>query len=467
MKVLIFGTGDYYHKYKKWFINVDIMVLLDNNPQKQGQKLDGIDIVSPEEGIKIEYDAIFILSVHEESMRTQLLQLGVSENIIYKFSDIPNCKELLKGKKGDFLSVNQKDIQRVSSFGKDTILLMSHNMDLNGATLALYYMAKILKEQNYKVLFVSGDDGELKEHLQKEEIPYIIDQNLQVCTYEEISWVHQFDKIICNTLNYYYFLSNRDEQKNIIWWLHDPVMFYQSLDLEVLQKISDNNLYIYAVGKISEEALKTYKPQFKVEQLVYGIPDCEHLNCKKEDKDKIEFITIGNIQEYKGQDILLSAIKKIPESYYKKVHFTILGNQQSLFAARIIEDSREINDIVTFLSPVGREGIHNILSKSDVLICPSRVDTMSIVTTEAMMHELPCLVSKATGISVYIEDGYDGILIPNEDADYLAKKIMWCVEQKDDLIRMGKKSRMIYEKYFSMEIFKKNILDMMKRVYKI
>ena len=92
---------------------------------------------------------------------------------------------------------------------------------------------------------------------------------------------------------------------------------------------------------------------------------------------------------------------------------------------------------------------------------------MSIVTTEAMMHELPCLVSKAAGISEYIEDGYDGILIPNEDADYLAKKIMWCVDQKEDLIRIGKRSRIIYDKYFSMEVFEKNVLDMIERVYKI
>ena len=35
MKFLIFGTGDYYERYKKWFPSKDVLALLDNSPQKQ------------------------------------------------------------------------------------------------------------------------------------------------------------------------------------------------------------------------------------------------------------------------------------------------------------------------------------------------------------------------------------------------------------------------------------------------
>ena len=35
MKILLFGTGDYYNRCKKWFENQEVLALLDNSEQKQ------------------------------------------------------------------------------------------------------------------------------------------------------------------------------------------------------------------------------------------------------------------------------------------------------------------------------------------------------------------------------------------------------------------------------------------------
>ena len=51
MKFLLFGTGDYYDRYKKWFPKEDVVALLDNSLTKQGTCLDDIPIVSPKEGV--------------------------------------------------------------------------------------------------------------------------------------------------------------------------------------------------------------------------------------------------------------------------------------------------------------------------------------------------------------------------------------------------------------------------------
>ena len=36
MKILIFGTGDYYERYKKWLVQEELLALIDNSQQKQG-----------------------------------------------------------------------------------------------------------------------------------------------------------------------------------------------------------------------------------------------------------------------------------------------------------------------------------------------------------------------------------------------------------------------------------------------
>ena len=42
MKILIFGTGDYYERYKKWLVQEELLALIDNSQQKQGTEIDGV-----------------------------------------------------------------------------------------------------------------------------------------------------------------------------------------------------------------------------------------------------------------------------------------------------------------------------------------------------------------------------------------------------------------------------------------
>ena len=88
MKFLIFGTGDYYNRYKKWFAHEDVVALLDNSQQKQYTFMDKTEILPPKEGVKLSYDVIVILSFHVNQMKQQLISLGVAENRIFHFYDL-------------------------------------------------------------------------------------------------------------------------------------------------------------------------------------------------------------------------------------------------------------------------------------------------------------------------------------------------------------------------------------------
>ena len=62
MKFLLFGTGEYYNRYKIWFAKEDIIALIDNSKEKQGQYIDNILVIPPEAVCQYEFDAIVILS---------------------------------------------------------------------------------------------------------------------------------------------------------------------------------------------------------------------------------------------------------------------------------------------------------------------------------------------------------------------------------------------------------------------
>jgi glycosyltransferase involved in cell wall biosynthesis len=454
MKFLLFGTGDYYERYKKWFDKGDVVALLDNSATKQNTLIDGIKVLAPQDGIKLKFDYIVILSFYVKAMRQQLEELGVSENKIYHFYDLHNLiykKEI------------KKPVEYYGDIGEKKILLLSQDMTLGGPGIALFHAAEVLAKHGYPVAFASMLDGALRERLSEAGIPVIVDVNLQIETMNEAEWVDGYSLIICNTINFHVFLSARNTDIPVIWWLHDSSFFYDGINKDLLRNMNWKNMRIYSVGPVPRSAMQGIVGDIPIRDLLYGVSDTaqseKQLYCNKEHDNKMCFVTIGYVQETKGQDVLLGAIKKLPDEIRRNCTFYLVGQNSSVMAQKL--KAENIPEIV-MTGTVDRKKINEILNKADVMVVPSREDSMPTVAAEAMMHSVPCIVSDATGTANYISDGEDGVIFQSEDEDELASKIMWCMEHKDKLAKMGEKARKIYEQHFSMRVFEKNLLEIVK-----
>jgi len=86
-QIMIFGTSvsadKIYCNIKK--DAVEIVAFLDNDSKKQGKLFHGVKIVSPAEGVKLEFDYIVIASGKYDMMGRQLLELGVDERKIISY----------------------------------------------------------------------------------------------------------------------------------------------------------------------------------------------------------------------------------------------------------------------------------------------------------------------------------------------------------------------------------------------
>ena len=102
-----------------------------------------------------------------------------------------------------------------------------------------------------------------------------------------------------------------------------------------------------------------------------------------------------------------------------------------------------------------------MLDEVDVYVCPSREDTMPVTVVEAMCNKIPCIVSSGAGNHEYIEDGINGFVFENENASKLTDKIRWCIQNRDKLENIGEESRLIYERYFTLEVFERNLMKLM------
>lgn len=452
MVFLLFGTGDYYNRYRKWFAKEKVAALLDNAPEKQNTCIDGVMVLSPEEGVRMSYDVIVILSFYYAVMKRQLLELGVDEEKIYHFYDLHKL-----------LRVHTYDMPIVAEDAEGKILLLSQDMTLGGPAIALLQAAKILKKHGRSVVYASMLEGPLRRQIEGEGIPVVVDENLQIGTMRDCGWTRKFALVICNTVNFHVFLSERDTDTPVIWWLHDAPFYYDGVDKELLRGIDRKNLRVVSVGPIPGGAIQTYLPDLEVGQLLYGVSDLCRGGREHTAAGKMLFVTIGYITEHKGQDILLQAIRMLAEDDRRQAEFYLVGQDSTWMAQQLKREFSNLDNVV-FTGTVDREQIGRILSRADVLICPSRQDSMPTVAAEAMMHYVPCLLSNAVGTAMYIEDGKEGLLFPSEDAEKLAERIRWCIGNRGQISEMGRRARGIYEKYFSDGAFEEKILGLVQEI---
>lgn len=178
---------------------------------------------------------------------------------------------------------------------------------------------------------------------------------------------------------------------------------------------------------------------------------------------KLRFLTVGYVEIRKGQDVLVEAIKKLPDEIRVKCEFLLVGQDSSLFALKLKEDITDIPEI-RMIGIVDREELHRIFEVSDILIIPSREDPMPTVAAEAMMHSIPCIISDVVGTAAYITDGIDGWIFKSGDIQDLAQKVEWCFLHRKEIIQAGENARILYQTVFSMNIFERNLLALVDEV---
>lgn len=259
MRFVLFGTGDYYQRFRHWFADKNVVAILDNDAKKQGTEMDGHPVIAPESLVSLDYDAVVILSFYVTEMKKQLIGIGVPADKIFHFYDLH-----------ELLCENGKD-ESIAHKRVKSVLLLSHDLTLGGPALALYHAAVILQRSGYEVVYASMLDGELRNKLEDSFIPVIIDERLQIGTMQELPWTERYDLIICNTINYNIFLSERDSGIPVIWWLHDSPFFYEGIKEGRLSGIDTENMKLLSVGPVPREAMTKYKPNVIIGDLIYGV----------------------------------------------------------------------------------------------------------------------------------------------------------------------------------------------------
>ncbi len=442
MNALIFGTGKFYHKYK-YRVPCKVIGLVDNNQNKIGSQLDGYTIMSVENMVTCDYDCVFILVKDYADIKGQLEERGVPEDKIFTYENVS----------ADFCV--DDDFSDLKKSGQKSIILFSHTFSVTGAALELYYISVCLKNMGCSVYVAAPDSGAMQKMYREKEIQTIIDDRISMCSLDQIEWVAQFDYIWINTAVLCTLLKEVAEPKNtIVLWLHEPKYWYRLVSKSVLANISLQRLKVCAVSDVATDAFCEYNNSFKIEPLLIGVP--EKVLPRKQHEGVMNFSVVAEVFNLKGQDVLLHALCFLSKEIINRINIFFVGRIQTEFF-RQLEILLSWFPNVHVLGEKARNEICEIYAETDVLICPSREESFSLVTVEAMMNGVPAIVSSNTGVSYYIEDMKDGFVFESENAEMLAKRIEWCYRNRDKCVSVGKAARKKYEKLFSMSAFENRL----------
>ena len=455
MKVILFGTGKHYDEYKIFFCNDEIICLLDNDNTMQGRQKDGFEILSPADGVRLTYDAIFVLSTYKREITNQLLNLGVRQEYIYQEEDIyKHCGAEWRDKSVEHYG-STKSLEEIIT---GNIIALTDDLEITGAVVALQNLLCCWREQGEFCVIASPVDGPMREEFLKHGIDVIIAPAIRILPLDELYWLDKSRFILLNTVFMYKSLLSHKKYSSIMWWLHDSEMLYQGINNEVLQDIDWKNVFIYAVSDIAALPMVNRIGAINVGRFTYGLKDVAKFEANTYidvKKDKLVFAMIGSVTKVKGVDVFLAAINEMDKSITDSCEFWIVGGHETAFGREICNEAEHISSVRVF-SVMGRDEIIKIYQRIDVLVCPSRDDSLPVVASESMMFSHPCIVSDRTGTATFIKPQVNGLICEAGNSKSLVNCIEWMFNNRKWLPQMGEAARRTFENIFSLKVLSVN-----------
>lgn len=163
-------------------------------------------------------------------------------------------------------------------------------------------------------------------------------------------------------------------------------------------------------------------------------------------------LSVGRLEQNKGFDVMLDALKQIRANLPSKWQWLVLGDGPERQALQEKIRAYQFRDHVRMLGSVDDITLHNLYELATLFVHPTRFEGSSLVTLEAMCHARPLVGTQVGGIPDKIVRGQNGFLVPPGDASALGEKILLALRDQNKLRAMGAASYQIARARFDWRV---------------
>lgn len=183
----------------------------------------------------------------------------------------------------------------------------------------------------------------------------------------------------------------------------------------------------------------------------------------------IQVLYLSNLIRSKGFFVLLAAIPKIV-SECPNVRFNFAGawrNQHDKEEAEEFVRAHHLQDIVTWKGIVTGEIKEQLFYDADIFVFPTfyPVETFGIVNLEAMQAGLPIVTTNHAAITEVVEDGINGFIVPKQDPDAVAEKVILLCKNAELRHMMRENNLRKYESTYTKEKYAERLIATIERIH--
>lgn len=214
----------------------------------------------------------------------------------------------------------------------------------------------------------------------------------------------------------------------------------------------------------SKDLLETYHIKVKQVDVLGGIGldlDEYHHQPIKTIDSPISFLFIGRMLKEKGIHDFIAAAKIVKQGY-PDVQFTVLGaiDSSNPGALQQSELDRLISlNIINYPGQV--DNVQKWISASYVFVLPSYREGVPRSTQEAMAVGRAVITTDVPGCRETVIDGVNGFLVEKWNPQALAEKMIYFIENPEEIKKMGYESYKIAQDKFDADKVNKRLIDML------
>jgi glycogen(starch) synthase len=129
---------------------------------------------------------------------------------------------------------------------------------------------------------------------------------------------------------------------------------------------------------------------------------------------------VGRLHRQKGVDTLIRALPLLPPA----ASVLLVGDGPERPALQRLAGELGVADRVTVTGFLPHGMVPGLVAGADVVVLPSRYEELGTALVEAMAAGRPVVATRVGGIPELVRDGVDGLLVPPDDPEALAKAVI-------------------------------------------
>lgn len=157
------------------------------------------------------------------------------------------------------------------------------------------------------------------------------------------------------------------------------------------------------------------------------------------DSDEIVIGIVKTLRPVYRIDVLIRAFAIVCSKCSAPVRLDIYGEGELIGELKELAESLGIAQKVNFMGSIPNAEVPDALHKMDIFALSSERESFGVAAVEAMACGLPVAATAAEGFVEVIEDGKTGFIVPKNDYEQLAEKILELINNEELRKKMGQK----------------------------